>query len=103
MVDLHGDRHQWGGAQQPSLSSEEFRLAGQHVLQRTWLVQTEVVSVDVAEHHASPDQRNSEQQSTPEAVQQPPRDQAVAFLRRCLHFEPADDGGGSDRSPRPWS
>jgi hypothetical protein len=32
-----------------------------------------------------------------------PRDQAVAFLRRCLHFEPADDGGGSERSPRPWS
>jgi hypothetical protein len=39
----------------------------------------------------------------PEAAQQPPRDQAVAFLRRCLHFEPADDGGGSERSPRPWS
>jgi hypothetical protein len=39
----------------------------------------------------------------PEAAQQTPRDQAVAFLRRCLHFEPADDGGGSERSPRPWS
>jgi hypothetical protein len=47
--------------------------------------------------------RDPNESSRPEAAQQPPRDQAVAFLRRCLHFEPADDGGGSERSPRPWS
>ena len=41
--------------------------------------------------------------SATEVARQPPRDQAVAFLRRCLHFEPADDGGGSERSPRHWS
>jgi hypothetical protein len=36
-------------------------------------------------------------------TRKPARDPAVAFLRRCLHFEPADNGGGSERSARPWS
>jgi hypothetical protein len=31
------------------------------------------------------------------------RDPAVASLRRCLRFEPAGDGGGSERSQRRWS
>ncbi len=36
-------------------------------------------------------------------AQQPARHPAVASLRGCLRFEPAGDGGGSERSPWCWS
>jgi hypothetical protein len=35
-------------------------------------------------------------------ARRPVRDPAVACLRPWLHFEPAGDGGCSERSPRRW-
>ena len=39
----------------------------------------------------------------PGVAQQAARDLTVASLRRCLRFESAGEGGGSERSPWRWS